>query len=174
MYSDDSETIVEKVDSVALGEADGPEPGEVAKDSVGLDVDMGLASPLVKVVADESGGGGESEMVPWSVDSWGTPVAVGPETAGLVDRSPGLDGTVEWPASVVWETWVDAVGSVEAGTVGMMVVSPVGVEPACPVTTVWVESSLGLDVEVGIALSVLREAVVEKDGVDNSEGAVAV
>lgn len=56
MYSDDSETIVEKVDSVALAEADGPEPGEVAKDSVGLDVDMGLASPLVKVVADESGG----------------------------------------------------------------------------------------------------------------------
>ncbi len=59
MYSDDSETIVEKVDSVALGEADGPEPGEVAKDSVGLDVDMGLASPLVKVVADEYGCGGE-------------------------------------------------------------------------------------------------------------------
>lgn len=47
MYSGDSETLEENVDSIALGEADGPEPGEVAKDSVGLAVDTGLPSPLV-------------------------------------------------------------------------------------------------------------------------------
>lgn len=55
MYSDDSKMLVEKVDSIAVGEADGLEPGEVVKDSVGPDVDTRLSSSLY-VVADESGG----------------------------------------------------------------------------------------------------------------------
>lgn len=56
MYSDDSKMLVEKVDSIAVGEADGREPGEVVKDSVGPDVDTRLSSSLVYMVADESGG----------------------------------------------------------------------------------------------------------------------
>lgn len=47
MYSDDSEMLVEKVDSIAVGEAGGPEPGEVVKDSVGPDVGTRLSSSLV-------------------------------------------------------------------------------------------------------------------------------
>ena len=55
---------------------------------------------MVKVVTDESVGLEESEMVLWSVDIWVTPVAVGPETAGLMDASPGLHGVTELAAPV--------------------------------------------------------------------------
>lgn len=44
MYSGDSEM---HEDSIALGEADGPDPGEVATGSVGPDGDPGLLSSLV-------------------------------------------------------------------------------------------------------------------------------
>lgn len=44
MYSGDSEM---REDSIALGEADGPDPGEVATDPVGPDGDPGHPSSLV-------------------------------------------------------------------------------------------------------------------------------
>ena len=123
--------------------------------SLGLEVEAGLPFSLIKVVTDVSVGAEESEMMLWSVGFWVTPMAGVPETAGLGDASPGLHEDPELPVPGAWETGDDAGGSDEAGTVLRMVVSTVRVESAWPGPRVGIESSPGLDVEAGLASSVL-------------------
>ena len=97
---DESERVEETVEATGKNMVVWPKLLEVEKASLGLEVGSGLPYSLVKVVTDESVGLEESEMVLWSVDIWVTPVAVGPETAGLMDASPGLHGVTELAAPV--------------------------------------------------------------------------
>lgn len=97
---DESESVVETVEATGKDMVVWPKLLEVEKASLGLEAGSGLPSSLVNVVRDESVGLEESEMVPWSVDIWVTPVVVGPETAGLLDASPGLRGATELPVPV--------------------------------------------------------------------------
>lgn len=91
----ESESVVETVEATGKDMVVWPKLLEVEKASLGLEAGSGLPSSLVNVVRDE-----ESEMGPWSVDIWVTPVVVGPETAGLLDASPGLHGATELPVPV--------------------------------------------------------------------------
>ena len=108
---------------------------------------------MVKVVTDESVGLEELDMVLWSVDIWVTPVVVCPETAGLMDASPGLHGATE--LLVACESLADTVSSDKSNTVVWTAVSPVRVRSVGSVITLGVENSMGLDREAGLELCVL-------------------
>lgn len=95
-------------------------------------------------------------MVLCSVDCWMTVTAVGPESTGLVENSPGLEGAAELPVPVVWELSEETVDSDESEMV-WTVSFPVRLVADCSESTLVVNTSLGLDWEAALASSVLWE-----------------
>lgn len=88
LYFDDSEMVVETVDSTEVNVAEGPSPPEDIKESLELDVD----TFSVRVVEDDSVGREESEMMLWSVNLSLSLVAVCPLSLSLVAVCPSLPG----------------------------------------------------------------------------------